>query len=76
MATQIQFLGVASYRITSSEGKVILIDPFLEQNPVSPLKVKDLERVDLILVTHLAFDHMGDAEEIAKKFSCPVCCER
>ncbi|MFQ5340488.1 MAG: MBL fold metallo-hydrolase [Anaerolineae bacterium] len=74
MATHIQFLGVASYRITNNEGKVILIDPFLEENPVSPLKVKDLERVDLVLVTHLAFDHMGNTEEIAKQFGCPVCC--
>lgn len=74
MATKIEFLGVATYRITNSQGKVILIDPFLNENPVSPLKTKDLKRVDLILVTHLAFDHMGDAEEIAKKFDCPVCC--
>lgn len=74
MATHIHFLGAAAYRITNSEGKVILIDPFLEENPVSPTKVKDLERVDLVLVTHLALDHMGDTEEIAKKFGCTVCC--
>ena len=74
METHIEFLGVATYRITNREGKVILIDPFLDENPVSPVKVKDLDRVDLILVTHLAMDHMGDAEAIAKKFGCPVCC--
>jgi L-ascorbate metabolism protein UlaG (beta-lactamase superfamily) len=74
MTTHIEFLGMAAHRIINSEGKVILIDPFLEENPVSPIKVKDLERVDLVLVTHLAFDHIGDAEEIAKKFGCPVCC--
>lgn len=32
------------------------------------MKVKDLKRVDLVLVTHGAFDHLGDAVEIAKKF--------
>ena len=74
MATQIQFLGMAAYRITNSEGKVILIDPYLNENPTTPVKVKDLERVDLICVTHLAFDHLGDTEEIARRFNCPVCC--
>ena len=74
MATKIEFLGMAAHRIINSEGKVILIDPFLEENPVSPIKVEDLERVDLILVTHLAFDHIGNTEEIAKKFGCPICC--
>ena len=75
MATHIEYFGMGAYRITSSEGKVILMDPYLNDNPASPVKVKDLERVDLICVTHLAFDHLGDAVEIAQKFNCPVCCE-
>ena len=74
MATRIQFLGMAAYRITNSEGKVILIDPFLNDNPSSPVKAKDLERVDLLCVTHLAFDHLGDTVEIYEKLNCPVCC--
>ena len=74
MTTQIEFLGLAAYRITNSEGKVILIDPYLDENPSSAIKVKDLERVDLICVTHLAFDHLGDTAEIARKFNCAVCC--
>jgi len=74
VATQIQFLGMAAYRITNSEGRVILIDPFLTDNPVTPIQVKDLDRVDLICVTHLAFDHLGDTEEIVRRFNCPVCC--
>lgn len=74
MATQIEYLSMGAYRITSSEGKVILVDPYLDENPASPIKVGDLERVDLICVTHLAFDHLGDTVEIAQKFNCPVCC--
>ena len=74
MAVKFEFLGCAAYRITNSAGKVILIDPFLNDNDVSPVKVKDLTRVDLILVTHAAWDHMGDTLEIAKKFDCAVVC--
>jgi L-ascorbate metabolism protein UlaG (beta-lactamase superfamily) len=65
---------MGAYRIINSEGKVILIDPYLNENPASPIKVEDLEHVDLICVTHLAFDHLGDTVEIAHKFNCPVCC--
>ena len=74
MATRITFWGLAAYRITNSQGKVILIDPCLEENPASPVKVAQLARVDLVLVTHLAFDHLGDTAEIAKKTGCLVVC--
>ena len=56
--TKFEFFGGAAYRITNREGKVILIDPFLDECDVSPVKVKDLDRVDLILVTHAAWDHI------------------
>ena len=47
MSTQIQFLGLGAFRITLSDGRVVLIDPCLEKlNPVSPLRVADLDRVD------------------------------
>jgi L-ascorbate metabolism protein UlaG (beta-lactamase superfamily) len=72
--TKFEFFGNAAYRITNREGKVILIDPFLNDSDCSPIRVKDLERVDLLLVTHAAWDHMGDTLEIAKKFNCPVVC--
>jgi L-ascorbate metabolism protein UlaG (beta-lactamase superfamily) len=72
--TKFEFLGNAAYRITNSEGKVILIDPFLNESDCSPVKVKDLEKVDLVLVTHAAWDHMGDTMEIALKFNCPIIC--
>jgi L-ascorbate metabolism protein UlaG (beta-lactamase superfamily) len=74
LTTQIRFLGVAAFEITTSQGQVILIDPFIEDNPASPVKVSDLKRVDLVLVTHLAEDHLGDAAEVIKCHGCPVVC--
>ena len=53
-------LSTGAYRITHSESKVILQDPYLNEHPASPIKVKGLERVGLLCVTHLAFDHIGD----------------
>lgn len=74
MTTRIEFLGIAAFRITNSRGQVILIDPCFSDNPVCPVQVDTLERVDLILVTHLALDHLGDAAAISKRFKCPVIC--
>lgn len=74
MTTRLRFLGIAAFEITSEQGQVILIDPCLSDNPASPLQVQDLERVDLVLVTHLAMDHLGNAAAISMKFRCPVVC--
>ncbi len=74
MATRITFFGLAAYRITTSDGKIVLIDPCLEDNPASLMKVSGLGRVDVTLISHLAFDHLGDAVEIARKTRCLVVC--
>jgi L-ascorbate metabolism protein UlaG (beta-lactamase superfamily) len=74
MTTRIRFLGISAYCITAQDGRVVIVDPFLDANPVSPLKVADLDRVDLILVTHAAFDHLGDTKAVAKKTGAPVVC--
>lgn len=62
----VKWLGHASFQITSSEGKVILIDPWIE-GPTSPVKMDDIKEAHLVLVSHDHFDHAGNAAEIAKK---------
>jgi L-ascorbate metabolism protein UlaG (beta-lactamase superfamily) len=74
MTTHIRFLGVAGYEIVTSRGQRILIDPFLDENPGSPVKSHELDRVDLVLVSHAAFDHLGDTEAIARRTGAPVVC--
>jgi L-ascorbate metabolism protein UlaG (beta-lactamase superfamily) len=74
MPTQIRFFGVAAYEIITPEGKHILLDPFLNDNPGSPVKSHELERVDLIIVSHAAVDHLGDTEAIARRTGAPVLC--
>ncbi len=74
MPTQIRFFGVAAYELINQAGQHILIDPFLDENPGSPIKSADLLRVDLILVSHAAVDHLGDTESIARRTGAPVVC--
>lgn len=66
---EVLWLGQSTTRITSTTGKVIVIDPFLIKNPKTPAKYKDLKalgKVDVILITHGHFDHTADAVALAK----------
>jgi L-ascorbate metabolism protein UlaG (beta-lactamase superfamily) len=75
MPVSIRFLGTAAFQIVAAGGQHILIDPYLDENPVSPVRVADLEQVDLLLVTHAAIDHLGDAEAILRRFpDLPLIC--
>jgi L-ascorbate metabolism protein UlaG (beta-lactamase superfamily) len=74
MSVSLQFFGVAGYKVVTTDGVHVVIDPFLEQNPFCSTGVDDLGRVDLLLVTHNAFDHFGDAPEVIKKYNCRVIC--
>ena len=66
---ELLWLGHATARITSTTGKVIVIDPYLTKNPKAPEKYRDLKalgKVDLILVTHGHLDHTLDLVELAR----------
>ncbi len=63
---KVTYLGHASLKI-ESDGKTVLVDPWLN-GPTSPIKVRDVERADLVLVTHDHGDHgYSEAIEICKK---------
>ena len=64
---EIKWLSHAGFSIQTSQGKVILIDPWMSGNPLAPMAADDVLQADLILVTHDHFDHSGDAGSISKK---------
>jgi L-ascorbate metabolism protein UlaG (beta-lactamase superfamily) len=74
MPTRIRFFGVAAYKLVLPTGQQVLVDPFLDENPGSPIKSHQLEKVDLVVVSHAAADHLGDTEAIARRYKCPVIC--
>ena len=72
---EVLWLGQSATRITTPSGKVIVIDPFLVNNPKTPAQYKNLDalgKVDVILVTHGHGDHVGDAKDLAAKTGAPV----
>ena len=74
MKNSFQFLSYAGYYITTSQDYRILVDPYLDDNPRAPYTADEVDRVDLIIVTHGAWDHVGDSAKIAKKHNCWIIC--
>ncbi len=63
---KLKYLSHSAFQITTSTSTVILIDPFLDGNPSSPVKSNDV-KADYIILTHAHGDHIGDAFKIAKR---------
>ena len=72
---KVQWLGQSAFKITSPEGKVLITDPWLKANPLTPVEFKTLEnlgKVDVLLVTHGHLDHFADAPALAKLNNVPM----
>lgn len=63
----LKWLGHAGFIITSLEGNTIIIDPWIVNNPLCPIKLDDVSTASIVLVTHDHFDHIADAADIVKK---------
>ena len=72
MSTRLCWLGHACL-LLESDGKRILIDPFLTDNPTAATTADKVE-ADAILVSHGHGDHVGDTVKIAKRTGAEVVC--
>jgi L-ascorbate metabolism protein UlaG (beta-lactamase superfamily) len=72
VATELTWLGHASFRLDAPDGKRIYVDPFLDGNPSCPESELEPERCDAILLTHGHGDHLGDTVALHQQFGCPV----
>ena len=70
MPGRLTYYGHAAFELILG-GRKILIDPWLS-NPKSPVRPGEVEGVDLILVTHSHFDHVGDTVDIAARTGARV----
>jgi L-ascorbate metabolism protein UlaG (beta-lactamase superfamily) len=65
---KLKYFSHSAFQITTDDNKSILIDPFLDDNPTSPVK-SDEVTADYIILTHAHGDHLGDSFKIAEKTS-------
>ncbi|HEX8695325.1 MAG TPA: metal-dependent hydrolase [Longimicrobium sp.] len=64
--------GHSCFTLETDEGTRIIIDPWLDENPKSDIKVKDVGKLDYILVSHGHFDHFADCVKLAKQTDATV----
>lgn len=70
---QIQYLGHSAFLITVSSGEKLLLDPFITPNPLAEGKVRIADiQPDYIFLSHAHFDHIADAETLAKAHNAPI----
>jgi len=69
MSGTIRWLGHAFVEFTTADGKVILFDPWTKDdgNPSCPIGKDEIEKADLVLVSHDHFDHIASAAAICSK---------
>ena len=63
---KLKYFAHSAFQITADNGKIILIDPFLDGNPNSTVKSDDV-KADYIILSHAHGDHLGDSFKIAKR---------
>lgn len=68
------WLGHGAFHLVSPRGKHLLIDPWLEGNPMAPVGDVPITHADAILVTHAHGDHASDVVRLAKRFRSAVVC--
>jgi L-ascorbate metabolism protein UlaG (beta-lactamase superfamily) len=67
------WLGHAGFRLDGSSGKRVYIDPWLD-NPKFPESEREIERMDVLALTHAHSDHSGSVMDLAKQHSPQIVC--
>ena len=64
---QIRYLGTSCFEMVGASGARLIVDPYLDGNRYAAIAADDVDQLDLILVTHGGFDHLGDAFALARR---------
>jgi L-ascorbate metabolism protein UlaG (beta-lactamase superfamily) len=67
------WLGHAGFRLDGSSGKRVYIDPWLD-NPKFPGSERNIEKIDVLALTHGHSDHSANVADLAKQHSATVVC--
>jgi len=67
---KIHFYGHSGIKI--EDNIVLLIDPWVSENPLASIDVENITKADYIIATHNHFDHVNDIPTIAKNTGATV----
>ena len=62
---KLTWLGHGTFKVQTPGGKTVLIDPWVQGNPACPDRLKQFDKIDVMLITHGHFDHIADAVALA-----------
>ena len=65
---QLTWLGHSTFRMVTPNRHMVIIDPWVMNNPACPEDLKKFDRLDVLLLTHGHFDHIADAVELGKTY--------
>jgi len=68
------WLGHSTFKLVTRGAKIVLLDPWVENNPACPKELKTFDKIDIMAISHGHGDHMGDAVTLGKKFKPTVVC--
>lgn len=63
-AASMVWLGHATIQLTLPDERVVIIDPWLRDNPSCPDELKNPPRCDIVALTHGHIDHTGDVQRL------------
>jgi L-ascorbate metabolism protein UlaG (beta-lactamase superfamily) len=63
----VTWVGHGTWIWETSEGRRIMVDPWLKGNPAAPAELHNPWPLDAVLITHAHFDHVGDAVDTIKQ---------
>ncbi len=80
MALEIRYFGWTAFELVTEKGTRVLVDPMLAGNSEygiapSPAPLEYFDGVQLVLVTHTAADHVGQAFEIMQRSKAYLVCD-
>ena len=68
----IRWINTAGFELVMSNGKHILLDPFLSGNVdgvlCHPMELEEIKQCDYLLLSHIHIDHAADVARIQEKF--------
>lgn len=80
MPVTLRYLGWSAFEVILEDGRRIALDPLLkgvpeDDVPASPAKVEEFDGVDVVMVTHVAGDHVGQAFDILRRSQAKLVCD-
>lgn len=72
----IRWLGTACFEIRLTNGKNIIIDPYLDESVSAPIGSEEIEGCDFIFLTHGHYDHVLDVGSLVKRFNSKIYCSQ